>query len=184
MQNRKWTWAVALSAVVAPLAMLMAPAGASGNVPRYEIQTLTFTVDLHVGGGYIHNFTATLNPCDGTFSGTGVNTSDGNKQETVTGTYSGGELSYTAVQNQGAVGPPPWSNTLPWGTVSPVAIDSSGAGGPAAAWAVSAVFTTSWDITISDVAAVNSSDLTHGQFVSQGLAAPDSCLGMPMTSQR
>lgn len=168
------TWVVALATVTAPLALLMGPAEASGGVQRYEMDTLSFSVDLHVGGGYLHDFTATINPTDGSFTGTGVNTTDGSKYETVTGTYFGGELSFLAYQCSTSSPCTPSGADISWWSDSPVSITNGGGSGTATG---SAYFTNS-AIDVSGV--VSTTDWTHSQYVDAGLAAPQSCWGMPV----
>src|SRR5436190_16975409 len=52
-------------------------ATASADVPRYQSQTATFTRDSSAGAVgqwdnvWTHDYKVTVNPCDGTFTGTG-----------------------------------------------------------------------------------------------------------------
>lgn len=166
-------------ALVAPGLVMATTAGASpgGSVARYQMETLTFTVVLD--GAFIHNFTATLNPCNGSFSGTGVNTSDHRKFETITGEYAGGMLSYTATQYSGPT--PEYEVQGPWGTVSPVTISSGSGSGTV--WVFSATNTGS--ILVSSLTVSESTSYaSHGAFVSQNPGADSamSCIGMPMQS--
>ena len=59
------------------VAMLVVPAVSSADVQRYQTQTATFTVTQPANeynqwnNLWTHDFTVTINPCDGTFTGTG-----------------------------------------------------------------------------------------------------------------
>jgi hypothetical protein len=62
-------------------------------------QTLTTDV-LYQGTHYTHTYTITVNPCNGSFTGTGsYDTSPTN--ETITGTISGGSISGTSTYGNG-----------------------------------------------------------------------------------
>jgi hypothetical protein len=103
-------------AVLAVPAVSMATASvASADVARYQKQTATFTVTQPAGAYHqwdnvwTHSFTnVTVNPCDSTFSGNGVvSGADQNgpytANETVTGSFGNGTVSFTATREDGLV---------------------------------------------------------------------------------
>ena len=165
-------------ALAAPTLFVAGTAGAApgGSVQRFE--SLTFNVELHVGGGYLHYFTAVLNPSDGSFVGTGYNSSGGNLFETISGTYFDGNLSYYATQYTGTTLATEGSVGVTWWTDSPVAITNGGGSG----FSTGSQYFTGSPITVSNL--VVTMYANHGAFVSQnpGAASAMSCLGMPIQS--
>ena len=106
------------------VAMLVVPAISSADVQRYQSQTATFTVTQPAGAEHqwdnlwTHDFTVSVNPCDGTFSGTGsVSGHDQNgtyaqqvphdagvADETITGSFGdNGSVTFTAKRTDGLV---------------------------------------------------------------------------------
>ncbi len=95
--------------------MLARPAVSSASVERYQSQTATFTTTQPAGqfgqfnNVWTHNYTVTINPCDNTFSGTGVES--GRDQsgaatwtEKVTGTFNAdGTTSLVNTRDDGVV---------------------------------------------------------------------------------
>lgn len=170
-------------ALAAPTLFVAGTAGAApgGSVQRYQMETLTFNVALTTGRVWTHTFTAQLNPCNGMFSGTGGNTTPNNQRyETITGTYFGGNLSYTATQYYGTT-----PDSLPqgtWSTDSPVSI--SGGVGKGTASSTDFGFGSSLIQVTGLSEAPITSYVNHGAFVSQnpGAASGMSCLGRPIQS--
>jgi hypothetical protein len=86
------------------VAALAIPSIASADVPRYQEQTATFTVlqpKDTVGqfdNVWRHEFSVTVNPCDGTFSGTAPTFANGASSptwtENVTGSFGTGTVSF------------------------------------------------------------------------------------------
>src|SRR6266576_1435762 len=91
---RKRTAAFAVAAVAVGLFATLSPAQAA--VQRYQFQTVTATV--LVNGTYDHSYTVTVNPCDGTFAGTGQYPSTGTPvfTESITGSQVNGVINYTS----------------------------------------------------------------------------------------
>lgn len=142
-------------------------ASAAGTVQRYQMQTISIT-DTYAGG-YVHNYTGSLNPCDGTFSGTG-SVSD-NHSETITGTYSNGVLTYTSTYDNGLVY-----------NIDPASVT---AGSFSTTGNITSPFTASAPV-VGTVSTSNASAYTnHGDYVSAnpGADAAHSCIGMPVQSQ-
>ena len=83
---------------------LAIPSIASADTPRYQEQTATFTVlqpkDTvgQFGNVWRHEFSVTVNPCDGTFEGTAPTYDNGAATptwtETVTGSFGTGTVSF------------------------------------------------------------------------------------------
>ena len=93
----------------------IAPALASASVDRYQTQDATFTTTQPAGtygqfdNVWTHKYTVNVNPCDGTFSGTGVETGHdqfgpGNFTETVKGSFNAdGTISLVNTRNDGVI---------------------------------------------------------------------------------
>ena len=104
--------ATTIAALAVPTIM---PALAWASVDRYQTQTATFTTTQPAGAFgqfdnvWTHNYKVTINPCDNTFSGTGVETGqdqNGAKafNETVTGTFNAdGTTSLVNTRDDGVV---------------------------------------------------------------------------------
>ena len=72
---------IAIAVSFTAIASLAVPALASADVARYQSETATFTMVQPAGmcigqfdNVWTHNYTVKVNPCDSTFSGTGVET--------------------------------------------------------------------------------------------------------------
>ena len=173
-------YSIAAAVVVAALAAFVLVGASSADVARYQTQTATFTVTQPYGevgqwqDVWTHDFNVNVNPCDGTFTGTGSQfDNNGNfyAYETVTGSFSGGKVSLTATRT---VDPVVWTlkdaptdnNTVTPATTDPVV---------------------PWDVEMM-VSQPQFSDATHyknhGEYVSQtgGADAAHSCIGMPVVS--
>jgi hypothetical protein len=165
-------------AVVAIAASIVAGT-ASADVARYQTQTAKFTVTQPYGAVgqwqnlWTHNLTVTVNPCDGTFTGTGVQFDNNNNQaytENVTGSFSGGKVSLTATRNDGVVwslsGAPTDGTSVTLATTDPVV-----------PWAV--------EMKVSQVDFKDATQFkNHGEYVSSmggGADAAHSCIGMPIS---
>jgi hypothetical protein len=100
---------VAVTSLMMPLAFLASSssANAAGGVQRYQPETLTITAWLSAAN--YHVYTVNLNPCDGTFSGTGsgfdINGSP-YVSETITGSYINSMLSLSSIYTSGSYGNP------------------------------------------------------------------------------
>ncbi len=182
---RKLLSTAVLAAMMGGVTFIAGPVSAApgGAVARYQFESLTITVAL--GGtsatsGNVHVYTATLNPCDNTFTGTGggylgLSATTPYVTESVTGTYSGYFLTLNSTYDGNQYGNP-YTYTL--GPVSvtsadtPSTVDTYSSGNPAGTYSV--------DVTV--VATTTSSWVNHGAFVSAnpGSTAAQSCIGMPM----
>jgi hypothetical protein len=160
---KRLVFAVAIAAV----ASFVVAATASADVSRNQAQTGTITVNW--AGGLIHVFHVTVNPCDGSFTGTGTSQQGVELNENVAGTLRDGNLTYKATYHD-----------------TPYDAYSWGYNGPAAggmAW-------DSWDqhqpITVTYDLTGSTSYKNHGEYVSQtgGDDAAHSCIGMPINSNK
>jgi hypothetical protein len=152
---------------------------ASADVARYQTQTATFTVTQPYGAVgqwkdvWTHTFTVTVNPCDGSFTGTGKQYDNNNNQaytEDVTGSFSGGKVNLTVTRNDGVV----WSLAYAPTNGSSVTLATTN---PVVNWPVE------MKVTLQQF-----TDLTHyknhGDYVSSqggGDDAAHSCIGMPVS---
>ena len=170
-------------ASVTAIAALAVPALASASVARYQTQTATFTITQPAGqvgqwnNLWTHTITVTTNPCDGTFTGTGVESGQdqgGSKtfNETVTGKFGNGTVSLTATRDDGVVfslANAPTDGTVTLATSSPV---------------VPQVL----EFKATPPTFTNTSDYkNHGDYVSSMGGGPDaahSCIGMPIQSSK
>lgn len=102
---------IAAVASIRALAALVVPSLASASVQRYQAQTATFTATQPAGeysqfdNVWTHNYKVTVNPCDNTFTGTGVQTGQDQNgprefDETITGSFGKGTVSYTIQRRQ------------------------------------------------------------------------------------
>jgi hypothetical protein len=176
---RKFVGCAAAAAMISSLALvgLSSPAGAS--VARYQIETLHYTVT--VAGTYVHSYTVTVDPCNGTFTATGqypALPAAATYYETMTGSTNGsGGLSFTATYyNDPAFTSPTgywWTFT---GTFTDANLDISGTLNDSLGQTGLTVIGTMDLATYSSYA-------NHGQYVSSmggGSDAAHSCIGMPM----
>jgi hypothetical protein len=165
---------------VAAVASIAVAATASAKVDRYQAETATFTVTQPLGQVgqwshvWTHNYTVTVNPCDGTFTGTGKQYDDNGNfyaDETVNGSFSGGKVNLTATRpSDGLVytlaGAPTDNTTVTLATTTPVV-----------PWVI--------EMKVTNPVFTNTSDYkNHGDYVSSqggGDDAAHSCIGMPIT---
>jgi hypothetical protein len=174
---RKFILAASIAALAVPA---VAPAIASADVQRYQMETATFTVTQPQGETgqwtkvWNHAYSVTLNPCTNKFEGTGTQysaTDPFTGTETVSGTYANGKLTYTSLRNDGV------SWTLANAPTDGTSV-TLGAAIPAVSWPLE--FTVS-PLKIKDLTSVKN----HGQYVSSvggGDDAAHSCIGMPIQS--
>ena len=105
---------IAAVASITAIAGLAVPSLASANVARYQTEDATFTLTQPAGqvgqwgNVWTHNIKVTTNPCDGTFTGTGVESGQDQNgpqtfNETVTGKFDNGVVSLTATRSDGVV---------------------------------------------------------------------------------
>jgi hypothetical protein len=174
---KRGVFAVAVAAVAA----FMVAGTSSADVARYQTQTATFTVTQPYGqvgqwhDVWTHNFTVTVNPCDGTFTGTGKQYDNHNNfyaNETVTGSFGNGNVSLTATRTTDPVvwtltGAPTGNSTVTLATTNPAV---------------------PWNVEMK-VSQPQFTDLSHyknhGDYVSSqggGADAAHSCIGMPVVS--
>src|SRR5436305_482561 len=83
-----------LALAIAAVASFAVATTASADVARNQTQTGTITVNW--AGGLIHVFHVTVNPCDGSFIGTGTSQQGVELDENFIFTLSGTPLIYTA----------------------------------------------------------------------------------------
>jgi hypothetical protein len=150
-------------AAAAAVAMLTVAASALADVPRYQTQTATLTANV-LSGAYVHVYEITINPCDGSFTGTGGITSLA-LNENVSGTLDGSTIDFNATYTT-------YNPGYEWSYDGPLA---GGTGyGPGQTFSV----------TFSLANVTNETDYkNHGQYVKEmggGSDAAHSCLGMPL----
>ncbi len=173
-------WKVLIAGAVAAACMLApAMASANGSVSRYQTETLAIHANFY-GAGTPHDFTVTLNPCDGTFTGTGIVNWEGDHElESITGSYANGTISWTATYLPGSERPG-WVWQL---DPTSVARDGSFSGIGAITYPFSLP-----GQTVSGTVRVTSTSsyANHGAYVSAnpGADAAHSCIGMPIQSQK
>jgi hypothetical protein len=167
---------LALAAVAVPTAFTTAFAT---GVPRYQFETAPYLVT--VDGTYLHSYVITINPCDGTFTGTGQYPpapDPATYTETVSGSVTGGGtvINSAATYNTGYV------YYLVNGTFDPNTGSFTGTG-----------YDNDGNPTPGSLTIIGSLNGTptftsyenHGQFVSSQPDKNDaahSCIGMPSTS--
>jgi hypothetical protein len=177
---------VAVTSLMMPLAFLASSssANAAGGVQRYQSETLTITAWLSAAN--YHVYTVNLNPCDGTFSGSGSGfdiIASPYVSETITGSYVNSMLSLSSIYTSGS-----WGNPYSW-TISPadtVSIDS-----PTtltiSTWTDPAqtVSAGQYSVVMTVHVQNSSSYRNHGDYVSAnpGRDAAHSCIGMPIQSR-
>jgi hypothetical protein len=174
-------YAIAGAVALAAVAASMLVGTASADVARYQTQQATFTVTQPYGqvgqwqNLWTHDLTVTVNPCDSTFSGTGLqydNNHNLSYHEDVTGSFnSDGTVNLTATRDDGVV----WSlASAPMDNSSVTLATTS----PVVPWNI--------EMKVSPPKYTNlSSYKSHGGYVSSqggGADAAHSCIGMPMVS--
>jgi hypothetical protein len=168
-------FAVALAAVAA----FMVAGAASADVPRYQTQTATFTVTQPYGvvgqwtNIWKHDYTVTVNPCDGTFEGTGKlsnNVDTFTDTETISGTFNKTSVSLTATRpSDGLVydlAAAPFGDTVTLATTT-----------PSVPWEI--------EMKVTKPVFTNTSNYrNHGDYVSHSgdAGAAHSCIGKPIQS--
>ncbi|HEY6887308.1 MAG TPA: hypothetical protein VI300_05995 [Solirubrobacter sp.] len=167
------------------IAMLALPAVSSANVERYQSQTATFTTTQPAGqfgqfdNVWTHNYTVTINPCDNTFSGTGVESGQDQNgaatwTEKVTGTFNAdGTTSLVNTRDDGVV----WS------------LDNAKTGGSITlAKLIAPAIPSNLQFKVTAKKNTSTTDYkNHGEFVSQSADKNDaahSCIGMPIKSSK
>ena len=174
---------ITATTIVASLATLAVPALASASVDRYETQDATFTTTQPAGqfgqfdNVWTHNYNVKINPCDNTFSGTGIETGqDGNgpatHNETVTGTFNAdGSTSLVNTRDDGVV----WSLTNAKADNKSVTL----------AQLIAPAIPSNLEFKVTPKTITSTSNYkNHGDYVSQmggGDDAAHSCIGMPIT---
>jgi hypothetical protein len=173
-------YAIAGAFALAAVAALMVVGTSSADVARYQAQTYQFNAIQPYGEAgqwaslWTHNFTVTVNPCDNTFTGTGVQY-DNNMQrsytEDVTGSFNDGTVNLNATRNDGVK----WSlNNAPTDNTSVTLATTT----PVVPWQV--------EFKVSQPTLLDSTHYkNHGDYVSQmggGADAAHSCIGMPIVS--
>ena len=167
---------IAAVASVTAIAGLVAPTIASASVQRYQTSDATFTLTQPAGSVgqwdsvWTHTINVHVNPCDNTFTGTGVETGPGQTlHEDITGSFGDGTVSLTAHREDrvsfSLVNAPTDGTTVTLATSN-----------PAVPWALE--FRAS-NPTFSNI----SNYKNHGDYVSQaggGADAAHSCIGMPI----
>ena len=168
-----------LALVVAALAVMAVASSALAAVERYQTQTMTITAVQpegainQFGNVWTHTYNVTLNPCDGSFSGTGSfkGTIGGvqNDVETISGHIVGNTVSFTASRDSDGLeyslaNAPLDNNTVTHATSTPVA-----------PWAL--------QFKVSKTTTNTSEYKNHGDYVKQAgdkADAAHSCIGMPI----
>jgi len=165
---------------VAMLSAVALPSVASADVPRYQPQTATFTVEQprgqvgQFGDVWKHDFKVTVNPCDGTFEGKG-NVTNGQSDsvvwtEDISGSFGDNTVSFDTVPNAGAT----------FRVVN-------------APYNTSVIAESTWTQNIIEMKASaptfkNTSNYkNHGDYVKSqggGADAAHSCIGMPINSTK
>jgi hypothetical protein len=168
---------IILAVAVAAVATMAVVSSASAGVERYQTQTLTITAVQPEGAVgqwtnvWTHTYTAELNPCDGSFTGTGSLSGTINgfySNETVTGHLDGNAVSFTATRPDGVVY-----------SLSNAPLDNStvtlATSQPTVPWAL--------EFKVSATTKATSNFKNHGEYVSSlggGSDAAHSCIGMPI----
>jgi hypothetical protein len=156
----------ALAAVGLLVGVVAGPVlGSAGGVQRYQVATTSYTVA--VLDTFIHTFVVSMNPCDVSIAITGATPVESAyyTTETVTGTLTGGIISFNATYDG------PYNPGFAWSGSFPVG------GG-----ALSGQYTG----TVTAAPTTFSSYKNHGDYVSTmggGRDAAHSCIGKPITSR-
>jgi hypothetical protein len=170
---------ILLAVAIAAVATMAVVSSASADVARYQTQSFTITAVQPEGAVgqwqnvWTHTYNVTLNPCDNTFSGTGMMTGTQNGPvagtETITGHLDGNTVSYTASRSFDNV-VYSLSNAPLDGTTVTLATST-----PVVPWAL--------EFKVSKSNVVSSNYRNHGDYVSSQGGSSDaahSCIGMPI----
>jgi hypothetical protein len=158
-----------LAAAVATAALI--PALASADVQRYQGEHATLAVAMPQQG-WVHTYKIELNPCDGTFTGTGSSQQTaGTTNEAITGTLNNNTVSFNATYLPGGIFP-----GYTWG------VKSAQLGAQVNYW-------DAWGQELPTVSTLSNATFTtyknHGDYVSSaggGADAGHACIGMPINS--
>lgn len=172
---------LAATTIVALAVPTIVPTLASASVDRYQSQTATFTTTQPAGqfgqfdNVWTHKYDVTINPCDNTFSGTGVETGHDQNgaatfNEKVTGTFNAdGTTSLVNTRGDGVV----WSLT-----------DAKTDGSITLAQLIAPAVPSHLEFKVTPKAITSTSNYkNHGDYVSSqggGSDAAHSCIGMPI----
>jgi hypothetical protein len=170
-----------LAVAVAAVASTAVIASASAGVERYQSQTATFTVTQPAGqvgqwgNVWTHDYQVKVNPCNGTFTGTGkVYGEDQNGKfsdsETISGTFAKDSVSLTATRNSDNLEyrlvDAPFGDTV---TIATLKVQVP--------WKI--------EMKVTNPIFTNTSNFkNHGGYVSSqggGFDAAHSCIGMPVS---
>jgi len=170
---------------IAAIAALAVPALASADVARYQSETATFTTIQPAGqfgqfeNVWTHSYKVNVNPCDSTFTGTGVETGHDQNgpalhNETVTGSFNAdGSISLVNTRDDGVV----WS-------LNHVKTDGS----VTLATLIAPAIPSNLEFKATAPVITNSSNYkNHGDYVSSqggGSDAAHSCIGMQINSNK
>lgn len=167
MKMRRFLAAITLFAA----ALMVAASTASADVARYQLQHGTITVTW--AGSLVHDFTVDLNPCDGSFTGTGTSDQGALQvREHVTGALTADHFSFYST----------YDDDMPlygdyWWTYD----------GPRTGGLGSDFFGAHFAVNSVAFNLVNVSDFkNHGEYVKTmggGADAAHACIGMPVVSQ-
>ena len=170
---------IILAVAVAALATMAIVSSASAGVSRYQSQTAAFTVTQPAGqvgqwdNVWTHSYNVTVNPCDGTFTGTGtVSGHDQNgpysASETISGTFAKDSVNLTATRDDGleyTLANAPFGDAV---TIATLNVQVP--------WTI--------EMKVTTPSFTNKSDYkNHGDYVSQMGGGDDvahSCIGMPI----
>ena len=178
-----------LAVAVAAVATMGVASSASAGVERYQMQTMTITA-LQPENEYkqwtnvwTHTYTVTLNPCDGSFTGTGsVSGTLGGflSDETISGKFVGDDISFMATRKSDGVKYElngPISDTL-----TPIEEALIGKAWYADGTEIN-VSPNALEFRISGTTTNTSNYKNHGDYVKQAgdkADAAHSCIGMPI----
>jgi hypothetical protein len=168
---------IILALAVAAVASMAVIASASAGVERYQMQSMTIAAVQPEGAVgqwqnvWTHTYNVELNPCDGSFAGTGSLSGTMNgfySKETITGHLDGNAVSLTATRPDGLVYS--LSNAPLDGSTVTLATSS-----PLVPWEL--------EFKVGATKSNSSNYKNHGDYVSQmggGADAAHSCIGMPV----
>lgn len=151
-----------------------ATAGSSPGVGRHVAETIHIQDTYGTNPGYTHDYTATLNPCTGVFTGTG--TSGDGHTESITGTFTGSTLTYSSTYTGPSAGA-----GLQW-QIAPATVGADGSFSTTGT--ITAPTTASAPVTGTVSVTADTGEHPHGWYVRQdpGERTARSCLGMPVTA--